>query len=183
LFWALELRHPKHVEADGPKPPHDYGAPKWQVIRYDFPARGKKPAVKLTWYDGGKRPKQFEEKDLLPKWGDGTLFVGTKGMLLADYSNLALLPEKDFKDYQKPKETIAKSIGHYKEWVEACKKGKGTDTTCKFDYSGALTEAALLGTVSYRSGKAFDWDAAKMKTSEADADKFLTKTYRKGWEL
>src|SRR5262245_10534587 len=181
LFWALELRHPTHVEADGPKPAHDDGAPKWQIIRYKFPARGKKPALELTWYDGGKRPKHFQEKGLLPKWGDGTLFVGEKGMLIADYNNHKLLPEKDFEGYERPKKTIPSSVGHYKEWVEACKKGKGAQTTCNFDYSGALAEAALLGTVSYRLGKAFDWDGAKMKASESGAEKFLTKTYRKGW--
>ena len=42
----------------------------------------------------------------MPKWGDGTLFVGSKGMLLADYGRHVLLPERDFKDYEKPKKTI-----------------------------------------------------------------------------
>jgi hypothetical protein len=92
-----------------------------------------------------------------------------------------LLPEKDFKDFERPKPTIPDSIGHHKEWVEACKKG-GT-TMCNFDYSGALTEAVLLGTVSYRSGKSFSWDAEKFRTSESAADEWLHKEYRKGWTL
>jgi hypothetical protein len=137
--------------------------------------------VKLTWYDGGKRPKHFEEKGLLPKWGDGTLFIGSKGMLLAGYNDRKLLPEKDFKDYEAPKPSIPSSVGHYKEWVEACKKGG--ETTCNFDYSGALAESALLGTVSYRLGKGFDWDGSKLKASEAGAEKYLRKEYRKGWEV
>ena len=179
-FWALGLRHPTHVEAEGPKPNPETAAP-WLVVRYDFPARGKQPGVKLTWYDGGKRPKYFEEKGLLPNWGGGNLFVGEKGMLLADYGRRLLLPEKDFKDFEAPKKTIAESVGHYKEWVEACKNGG--KTTCNFDYSGALTEAVLLGTVAYRLGKGFDWDADKLKASEAGAEKYIHKVYRKGWEL
>jgi predicted dehydrogenase len=179
-FWALDLRHPTHVEAEGPKPHAETAAP-WLIVRYDFPARGKLPAVKLTWYDGGKRPKYFDQKGLLPAWGNGTLFVGERGMLLADYGNRRLLPEKDFKDFTPPKQTIPNSIGHYKEWVEACKNNG--PTTCNFDYSGALTEAVLLGTVAYRLGKGFDWDAKKLKASEAGAEDFLRKKYRKGWEL
>jgi predicted dehydrogenase len=179
-FWALDLRHPTSVEAEGPKPHPETAAP-WLIVRYDFPARGKQPAVKLTWYDGGKRPKYFQEKGLLPDWGAGTLFVGDKGMLIADYDRRMLLPQKKFKDYAPPKPTIPNSIGHYKEWVEAC-KGKGT-TTCPFHYSGALTEAVLLGTVAYRLGKGFSWDGKEFKASEPGAEAFLRKKYRKGWEL
>jgi predicted dehydrogenase len=179
-FWALDLHHPTHVEAEGPKP-HPESTGPWLIVRYDFPTRGKLPPVKVTWYDSGKRPRYFEEKGLLPKWGNGTLFVGEKGMLLADYGKHVLLPEKVFKDYPAPKPTIPNSIGHYKEWVEAC-KGNGS-TTCNFDYSGALTEAVLLGTVSYRLGKGFNWDAKQFKASEPGAERFLRKEYRKGWEV
>jgi predicted dehydrogenase len=178
-FWALDLRHPTHVEAEGPKP-HPEGACHALIVKYKFPARGKQPAVDLTWYDGGKRPKLLTEKKL-PPWGDGVLFVGERGMLLCDYGRRKLLPEKDFKDFVAPKPSIPASIGHYKEWVEACKSGG--KTTCNFDYSGALTESVLLGTVAYRLGKGFDWDGKTLKASEPGAEKYVKKEYRKGWSL
>jgi predicted dehydrogenase len=179
-FWALKLRHPTKVSAEGP-PPHPETAAVWAIVQYEFPAREDMPAVKLTWYDGGKRPALFAENKL-PKWGDGVLFVGDKGMLLADYSNRKLLPEKQYEGFEAPKQTIPKSIGHHKEWIEACKTG-GT-TTCNFDYSGALTEAVLLGNVAYRLGKPITWDAKTLKaTGEPDADKLLHKEYRKPWSL
>jgi predicted dehydrogenase len=178
-FWALGLRHPTKVHAEGPRPHKESTGP-WLIVHYEFPARGEKGPVKLTWYDGGKRPKHFAEGKL-PNWGDGTLFVGSKGVLLADYSNYRLLPENDFKGYKAPPKTIPDSIGHYKEWVEACKSGG--PTTCNFDYAGALTEAVLLGNVSYRSGTAFSWDAHAFKTSEPKADAWLRKEYRKPWSL
>ncbi len=178
-FWALDLRYPTHVEAEGPTLNAEMAA-KSLIVRYDYPARGKQPALKFTWYDGGNRPKLLKEKKI-SAGGDGVLFIGDKGMLLADYNNRKLLPEKDFTDFVPPRKSIPDSIGHYKEWVEACKTGG--KTTCNFDYSGALTEAVLLGNVAYRLGKGFDWDGKELKASEPGAEKYIRKEYRKGWSL
>jgi len=178
-FWALKLRHPTKVKADGPKP-HPEGAPSELTVEYEFPAREEMPAVKLTWYDGGRRPARAKEAGF-PDWGAGVLFVGSKGMLLAGYSAYKLLPEKEFAGFTSPRKTIPDSIGHHREWIEACKKG--TPTTCNFDYSGALAEAVLLGTVAYRSGKVVTWDAKNLKTGSAEADRYVHKEYRKGWNL
>jgi predicted dehydrogenase len=178
-FWALGLRAPTTVSAEGP-PVHPETAARWLIVRYEFPARAERPPVRLTWYDGGKRPDLFPQGKL-PAWGDGTLFVGTKGMLLADYARHVLLPEKHFADYKKPPRTIPASAGHYREWVEACKDGG--PTTCPFDYAGPLTEAVLLGNVSYRLGKPFTWHATDLKASESGAERFLRKDYRKPWTL
>ena len=144
-FWALDLKHPLSAEAEGP-PVHPETTPSWMIVRYEFPSRGDMPPVNLTWYDGGKRPELFSQGKL-PRWGDGVLFVGDKGMLLADYDRYVLLPEADFKDFRPPAPSIAKSIGHHNEWIDACKTGR--PTTCNFGYSGALTEAVLLGAVAY----------------------------------
>jgi predicted dehydrogenase len=181
-FWALNLRVPEKVWAEGaPSPADAETAARWVIVHYEFPARDKLPPVHLTWYDGGKRPKHFDGGGL-PKWGDGNLFVGKKGMLLADYTRHRLLPEKTFEGYQPPKPTIPDSLGHHKEWVEACKTGGAT--TCNFDYAGPLTEAVLLGNVAYRLGKPITWDAKNLKAvNEPGADKYLRKAYRKGWSV
>ena len=68
------------------------------------------------------------------------------------------------------------------EWIRACKTG--SPTTCNFDYSGALAEAVLLGVVSYRTGKPLDWDPKTLKAKGvSEADAFIKKQYRKGWEV
>ncbi len=183
-FWALDLRHPVRVAAEGP-PVHPQTAPLWMRARWDFPARrGVDGAllepVTLHWSDGGKLPPLMES-GALPKRGMGVLFVGDEGQLFADYGGWKLFPEEDFADFTPPAPSIPDSVGHYREWIEACKT-RGA-TTCDFDYSGALTETVLLGNVAYRSGPAFDWDAARLRTSEASAQPLVAREYREGWEL
>ena len=179
--WALKLRHPLTVEAEGPAVDSEC-APPWLIVRYEYPSRDELPPVKLTWYQGGKRPPQFAQ-GLLPKWGGaGTLFVGTKGMLLADYGNYRLLPEKDFEGFTPPAPTIQDSIGHHNEWIAACKTGG--PTTSNFDYAGALTESVLLGSVAFRVGKKLEWDAKKLRATNCpEADDFIQHQYRRGWKI
>ena len=168
-YWALKLDHPRTIVAEGPAAHADI-TPEWLIVHYDFPARDKRPPVKVSWYNGGKRPTEFSQPGVLPAWGDGTLFVGKKGMLLADYGRYVLLPEKDFATFMPPNPSLPESIGHHAEWVEACKT-RGA-TTCNFDYSGPLAETVALGNVAYRTGKKLDWDARRLKATncpEADA--------------
>jgi predicted dehydrogenase len=178
-FWALKLRHPTTVEAEGPVPMER--AANWTIARQEYPARGNLPPVTLTWYHGGAHPAWAKEKKV-PEWGSAVLFVGAEGMLIADYGQHKLLPEEKFKDYKRPAPTIPESIGHHAEWLKACKTG--SPTTCNFDYAGALTEAALLCNVSLRTGKKLEWDAANLKATNCpEADQFIRKTYRQGWTL
>ncbi len=179
-FWALNLDAPLTIEASGP-PPHLEIAPASMSATYEYGPRGPMPPVKMTWYQGAPKPPQWTEK-LIPQWPSGVLFVGDKGMLLADYEKCVLLPEKQFEAFERPPKTIPDSIGHHKEWLHACKAG--VPTTCHFGYSGPLTEANHLGNVAFRSGKKIEWDAQRMRIPNApDAERFLGREYRKGWTL
>ena len=179
-FWALKLCYPTVVEAEGP-PVHPETAAPRLTVRYEFPARGELPPVKLTWYNGNNRPPILKQENL-PEWGSGVLFVGQKGMLQADYSQRKLLPESQFADFKPPEPTIPDSIGHHNEWVVACKTG--SPTTCSFDYSGPLSEAVLLGNVAYRTGKKLEWDAENLKAANCpEADQYIKREYRSGWTL
>jgi len=182
-FWALELRHPTTVRAAGP-PVHPETCPLGLTAEWEFAADGDRPAVKLHWYDGNLVPGHFAEQELdledLP--ASGIFFVGDEGKLYANYTELRLLPEEKFVDYQPPEKSIAPSVGHHQEWIDACKSGGAT--TCNFDYSGALTETVLLGNVAYRTGKELTWDAAGLKATNCpEADALLRREYRKGWEI
>jgi len=179
-FWALKLKAPRTVEAFGP-PPHPEIAPASMRVAYEFAARGESPAVRLTWYQGTEKPALWSAKKI-PQWENGVLFIGDKGMLLSDYSKHLLLPEKQFSDFKRPEPFIPKSLGHYVEWIHACKTGE--PTTCNFEYAGWLTESNHLGNVAYRAGKKLDWDAEQMKAANCpEADAFIHRDYRTGWKL
>jgi predicted dehydrogenase len=178
-FWALKLRHPTTVEAQGPV--HPESAARWTIARQEYPARGDLPPVVLTWYNGGGYPAWAKEKKI-PQWGSAVLFIGSEGMLIADYGRHQLLPEEKFADFKRPDPFIPDSIGHHREWTEACKTGG--PTTCNFDYSGALTEAALLCNVALRTGSKLTWDAKDLKAVGCpEADQYIRREYREGWTL
>jgi hypothetical protein len=180
-WWALDLDAPLTIEAGGP-PAHPEIAPASMWARYTYGPRGARPGLTLTWYQGAEKPEILKNGGI-PPWGNGVLFVGSEGMLLADYGKHLLLPEAKFANFTRPPQSIPPSIGHHKEWIEACKTG--SPTTCPFaTYSGPLTEANHLGNVAYRAGKKLEWDSANMKFPNApDAEKFLSRTYRDGWVL
>ena len=183
--WALKLKHPSRISAGGPQPLLE-STSSGLVVTYEYPAREDLPPVTLNWYDGGKKPeilaKLKDAKGSPLNWKSGQLFVGSEGMILSNYSKHMLLPVEKFAGFKPPDPFIPRSIGHHQEWIQAIKSG-GT-TTCNFDYSGALTEAVLLGVVSYRSGEALEWDAPSLRiTNSTAAQQLIHKDYRKGWTL
>jgi len=191
--WALKLRAPTSVAAQGPEV-DPVSTPAWCIAEYDYPARGDLPPVKLKWYDSGQQPQQLAEllqrqptdQDGKPlnenNTKSGQLFVGERGMILSNYTQRSLLPAENFADFKPPEPYLPASMGHHAEWLHAIKNGGVT--TCNFDYSGALTEAVLLGTVAYRAGGAIDWDAENLRvTNNERAQQLLHKEYRQGWTL
>ncbi|CAN5440570.1 Gfo/Idh/MocA family oxidoreductase [soil metagenome] len=178
--WALDLDAPTTVEAGGP-PPHPEIAPASMWARYSYPARGGRAPLALTWYQGNEKPEIWQQGKI-PQWDSGCLFIGSEGMLLADYGKYVLLPEDKFANFERPAPSIPPSIGHHQEWLHACKTGE--PTTCHFGYAGPLTEANHLGNVAYRAGSKLRWDAVGLATPGNDAAaQYLRRTYREGWVL
>ena len=94
-----------------------------------------------------------------------------------------LIPEIADADLRAAAQDAARSPGHYKEWVDACRGGPpaGSDFV---EHSGLLTETCMLGNVALRAGKKLDWDGPNMKiTNDEAANRFLHREYREGWSL
>src|SRR5262249_45696272 len=111
-FWALDLKYPLTIESEGP-PIYQETTPEWLVVRYEFPGHGG-VSLPVTWYDGGKQPALVQQGKA-PNWRNGVLFVGEKGMLIADYTRRQLLP-----DWNSPiTEASSRDRGnpHHQEWI------------------------------------------------------------------
>ncbi len=135
----------------------------------------------LTWYHGVTGP-DLNGKVTYTGFPAGVLFEGEKGNLLAGYNGYRLLPVERFKGFEPPKPTIARSIGHHREWLQAIRSGG--PTTCSFAYSGNLTVAVLLGNVAYRCGGKIEWDdRTGTVTNNKNAAQYLRREYRRGWAV
>jgi predicted dehydrogenase len=184
--WALDLREPLSIEASGAGGVDSYIAPVGGLYTYQFGPRGKMPAVKFVWYEGGlmpPRPEGLEEDDQLGANGNGILFIGDKGMITCGgwAGRPSLLPGSKDEAYKRPAKTLPRSKGHHRDWLAACKGG--TPASSNFQYGAALTEVGLLGLVALRVGKKIQWDAKAMKaTNTPAADALIKESYRAGWE-
>ena len=192
--WALELGPPTAVEAtctlDGSfladNKPNFETYPIASLISYEFPARGALPAVHMTWYEGGlmpPTPAEMPEGRRLPD--NGVLYVGSKGkMFHSSHGGMPeLLPAALHEAARQVPKTMPRSIGHYEEWLAACKGG--SKPVSNFDYAGPLTEIALVGVLAMRApGKRLLWDSPNLKvTSAPEVNEFIHTEYRKGWTL
>ena len=190
VFWALDLGAPTTVEAQAkeydPKLQADV-FPRGSIIRFDFPAKGKRGPVTLIWYDGTEkmpRPEALDPNREVP--GTGAIVLGDKGGITYGShgaSGVRIFPEEKMKAYQRPAEKLPRVKNHHADWLQAIRSGKpaGSD----FSYGGPLTEIALVGIVGIKMlGKKLEWDSAKMRFTNSDeANQYLNPPYRQGWSL
>lgn len=197
VMMALKLGHPVSVEAScsifvpnitWDKPFNNESYPQASIIRYQFPARGDLPPVKMTWYDGGlmpERPTELEEGLRMGNKMGGVIFKGDKGKLMCSShsEDPRLIPQTFMREYKRPPKTLPRVGEHHKEWIRACKQGIPTGSN--FEYAGLLTQVALLGNVALRFlDKKLLWDPENMRiTNVPEANNCLHYEYRKGWSL
>jgi predicted dehydrogenase len=191
-FFALKLDAPISVEARSSTVSAET-PPKWSIITYTFGSRGDLPPVKLTWYDGQRKPPaSLVGGRELP--ANGSILVGDKDTLFVHETSGPgfFMSGATVEDHAHVPMTLPRMPGsddrknidgnHRREWIAACKGGP--PALSNFDYAGRLTEAVLLGNVALRAGKRIEWDATRMKvTNVPEADRYIRRAYRKGWEL
>lgn len=210
IFRALKLGAPLTVQASSSRV-NEETFPLASMVTYHFPARDASvqannyhvkglqgpgagavamPPVKVVWYDGGLRPpRPAELPDGVPMGDNGRLLIGDRGFILGTLERDFIFPESLRPEAAKVERTIPRSVGHYQEWLEACKGGKPPGSN--FDWAGPLAEAVLLGNVALRvqlrqelTGKMLRWDPQAFQfTNSTQANAFLRREYRAGWTL
>ena len=193
---ALRLAAPTSVEAIKLEGPSKYTFPYRTAIRFDFPARGAMPPLKLFWYDRMKAPPKIDgvpEGELIgDKDINGSLFVGDKGMITTGCygERTRLVPESKMKDYEMPAPVLTRSPGsdkdwvrsHYRDWLRACKGGAASCSN--FSVAGPFVRWMLLGTIAMRIPGKLMWDDQRSRfTNSNEANALLKPKYRKGWKL
>jgi predicted dehydrogenase len=188
-YWALQLGAPTSIEAEVSEL-NPWFVPKTAVIRYEFPARGKLPPVKLTWYEGGPKPappRDWEQGKPLP--AAGMMMLGSRNTLITGTSpespRLVSTAAMDELKRNRPKRWLDRVPGgHIAEWIRAM-KGAGPSPGSNFvDYAADLTQVALLGVVAMRTGKRLEWDnrAARI-ANDAALNQHLEIQARDGWQM
>jgi len=190
-FWSLDLGYPTTIETVS-TPFNKLSYPDATMTYYEFPARGAKPAVKLTWYDGNLTPPRPVELDEPLNGEGGILYIGSKGKMLQNTYGLLprLLPKSLHESVPVPKRVLPRvplgmAGGHELNWLEAI-QGK-QKISSPFDFAAKLTEVMLLGVVSLRAGTRIHYDAANMRitntppTDGPNYNDLLTREYRTGW--
>jgi predicted dehydrogenase len=195
---AVESR-PTHICALDGKVPHkvhnDYSFPASCTIRFQFAAKANRQALDIFWYDGSIKPPTPEELGNQELEAEGMMFVGDKGRILAGFlgQDARILPEQKMLEYRArkglPEKQQATKRGdeHRTEaaalWAAACKGGP--HTYGDFLLAGPISDAFNLGAVSLRlGGRRLLFDSVNAEvTNVAEANKHLTREYRKGWEL
>jgi predicted dehydrogenase len=183
-FWACSLGMPTKIEVDVEEMGELYW-PKSGVVTSHFDK-----GIILKWYEGGRKPERpaaLEAGRELPI--GGFFIVGEKGTIYEqnDYCNSPrLLPETAHRDFmaKKPERKIPSAThpgNPQAEWTHAIKNNLVCGSN--FDYSVPLTKLCLLGNLAMRIGKTIEWDNAKNEVKGMpEAQKFLKRTYREGWE-
>jgi predicted dehydrogenase len=184
IFRVLKLTAPNTVEASSTQLFKE-SFPSASIIRFEFPARGDRPAVDLTWYDGGlkpARPAELEDGREMGEEHEGLLFIGDHGKIVCSFhgEKPCLIPESKMRAFVPPPKTLPRSPGHYREWIEAAKGGRAA--AANFEFEAGVAETILLGNVALRTGEKLRWDSAKLEvTNLASAQSLIKLNYRGEW--
>ncbi len=219
-FRVLDLQYVKDVQSsigtvytgNFDKAYYPDSCPPSSHITLTYPKTEKTQGdVTVHWMDGGIQPERPEElgpNEVFGDNGNGMLFIGTKGKMMAGtYSfDPQLLPTSRTKEANVPqtyKRVTGGADGHYAQWVNAAIAGKPEDVSSPFKLAGPLTEALLMANLSIRghnirklkAGKQDDydfpgeniklvWDNNAMRvTNFDDVNQFIKREYRDGWKV
>lgn len=159
--------------------------PQSNHITWMFPGNDLTDSSELTveWFDGEFYPPEevralFSLEDYP---AESAMLIGTEGALLIPHTKMpVLLPVDKFQGVKLPE---LEPRDHYHHFVDACLGGEMTES--HFSQSGPMTEAIILGTIALREpDKTLQWDSSQMKfPSHPEAEKHLSRNYRKGWEV
>jgi predicted dehydrogenase len=149
------------------------------AVTWDFPG-----GLRMHWYEGGIRPPRPAGMPAGQRMeSSGMIFVGDQGTLVGGFSGGPRAAASRLRaGWEPPAKTVARTAGHYLEWIAAAKGGPAAN--CEFGFASKITECALLGVAAIRTGAYLEWDGAAGRfAGETKANDLLSEPYRAGWSL
>jgi hypothetical protein len=168
---------------------NDFSFPVACSLRFKMPAHDGWPDLDLFWYDGGMRPQRprelAEDGRELPR--EGMMFIGDKGIILDG----RIIPESKMKAFPGPQpppldapreRPTGDRPNRLADWVKAVQGGP--QSPGNFLNAVQLTETVNLAAAALRAGETIEYDPETRKiTNVSEANKYLVREYRAGWEL
>ncbi len=211
VYWALKVEHPTSIEVEAMRGGSDERYPMGSRVRWDVPARGDLPPLRVYWYEGLNqtttgRPEgrlrqvrgdnrnlpelliqlraQYPDEEL-DRSDSGTLYVGEKGVIYtATYGDkMHIVPWQKMRETPEPPKTLPRPKGIYEDFLEAIRADR-IETAVGFDYGTRLTEFALLGNLAMKAGagRKVMWDGPKMRvTNLRELNAWVNPRPRRGW--
>jgi predicted dehydrogenase len=175
VFKILNLTPPVSVESSTSES-YDETFPKSSIVYLNFPANGNRPALRMSWYDGGLRPPRpaglSKADQRLFEGGEdneGILYVGDKGILVAGFNGTHPRVYPESPKYQAPpaKREHGEGGPAIDQWLAACKGGPAP--VANFERESPVTEAFLLGCIAQRlPGTFLEWDTDNMRITSSE---------------
>lgn len=171
VYWSLDPKGLKTIEARGQAPQGFNDAPQWLDVDYEF------EDLKLYW---------THEPPDVPGAADrsiGAYFEGENGTLLCDYNSRQItINGETVQDLPHIPVTLERSPGHQQNFVNAVKAR--TQPESNLAYARRMTLPMHLGLISYRLGRKLTWDDNKEQfVDDKEANGLLHREYRKEWNL
>jgi predicted dehydrogenase len=199
MFKILDLTPPVAVEAccsgffDSSAEAREESFPRASIVHVYFPAANNRPAVRVSWYEGGLRPPRpaglsRQDDHFFQPGGsnEGVMYVGDKGVLLGGFNgdNPRVYPASQ-KYQAPPRQAGARPRGDpaIDQWLRACRGGPAALTS--FELQSPVTEAFLLGCLAQRvPAERLEWDTANLRfTNSERANRYVDPPYRSEYRV
>jgi predicted dehydrogenase len=173
VHWALDLGAPHTVSAAGGRWGVDDMGETPDVIEVVC----QYPNLLLTWTVHPNGRPGFDHM------GSSVIFEGSAATLVCNYNRYEVYVKgRRDEAFKPPAPSIPDSPGHIREFLDGIKSRKRT--TCDVEYGHLLTKGGLLANIAYRTGERLTWDDAHERfTGHTQANRYVTRQYRKPWKL
>ena len=173
--WALDLDAPKAVSCSGAK------------LGSKGDAQETPDTMVVTW-EYEDLLYIFEQRDFTPyrmrdhREDNDNIFYGDKGFMIVDRNGYRVF----FKNERGPTGGVKwrDTTQHYQNFIECVKSRRKEDLIADIEEGHRSSLLCHLGNIAYRTGRRLEFDPeTETFINDDDANRFLTREYRKGYEL